>query len=301
MHRQSTSECDARRRRRSTAFVDIRLLGGFDVRVEGAATPAAGWSRRSAAAVVKLLALTPGHVLHREQLMDLLWPDESPEQCAPRLHKAAHFARRAAGRQDAVVLKDDLVRLFPDAEISVDAVRFEEFAREAVSRDDVVVARTALAWYGGELLPQDRYEEWASDRRELLHLRRLDVLRVAEEWRDVAELDPTHEPAHLELIRRHVADGDSSFAVQQYEHLERVLDRENGFGSDALVGRHGFGRLIDRSPRSDATSSARIDRLVGELASLAGRRSEVLAELARLGASPGRVAAANVGDRRGVA
>ena len=184
--------------------VHVTVLGGFRVTVDGVPTSARGWSRRSAAALVKVLALAPGHHLHREQVMDLLWPDESPTQAAPRLHKAAHFARRAAGRHDAVVLRDDLVWLFPDAKVTVDAIRFEELARAAVGSGDPDAAREALAWYGGELLPGDRYEDWAADRRELLHLRRLDVLRVAGEWRELVEFEPTDEGAHTELMRRHL-------------------------------------------------------------------------------------------------
>ena len=45
--------------------------------------------------------------------------------------------------------------------MTVDAVRFEELARRALAAGDAATAREALALYGGELLPADRYEEWA--------------------------------------------------------------------------------------------------------------------------------------------
>jgi len=51
-------------------LVDLRLLGGFEVRVDGRLVPPAEWRRRNAAAIVKVLALTPGHRLHRERLLD---------------------------------------------------------------------------------------------------------------------------------------------------------------------------------------------------------------------------------------
>ena len=70
--------------------VDISLLGGFAVVVDGRAVAADVWTRRSAATLVKVLALRPGRQLPREQLVDLLWPDLLLEQAAPRLHKAAH-------------------------------------------------------------------------------------------------------------------------------------------------------------------------------------------------------------------
>jgi DNA-binding SARP family transcriptional activator len=204
------------------ASITIRLLGGFGVAADGIPTPDRAWTRRSAAALVKVLALAPGHCLHREQVMDLLWPDESPARTAPRLHKAAHFARQCAGRQDAVVLQGDLVWLFPDAELTVDAIRFEQLARVALREADPVAAREALTWYRGELLPGDLYEDWASDRREMLRLRRLDLLRVAGEWRELAELEPTDHEAHVELVRRHLAAGAGAAALHEHEYLERA-------------------------------------------------------------------------------
>jgi len=262
--------------------VEVRVLGGFAVIVDGVPTPARSWARRSAAALVKILALAPGHHLHREQVLDLLWPDDDPARSLPRLHKAAHFARRAAGRDDAVVLRDDLVWLFPDATIVVDAVEFERLARSAVQDDDPAAAAQALAWYRGELLPGDRYEEWAVDRRELLALRRLDVLRVAGQWRELVELDPTDEDAHLQLMQHHVAGGHAAAAIREYEHLTRVLERELG-----VEPRDDVRRAWEEASRAAARDAgprlapAGPDDLLAELAALVGRQAALLAALAR--------------------
>jgi len=75
--------------------VGITLLGGFAVTVGGMPVDPTEWRRRQAAALVKILALSPRRTLHREQLIDLLWPELTVEDAAPRLHKAAHYARRA--------------------------------------------------------------------------------------------------------------------------------------------------------------------------------------------------------------
>jgi len=259
------------------AAVHITLLGEFGVRVDGVLTPGPGWARKGAANLVKVLALARGHQLHREQALDLLWPDESPYESSPRLHKAAHFARRAAGRHDTVVVRGDVVRLFPDAQLTVDVDCFEELARRAVSAEDAGTAREALGWYGGELLPADRYDDWAADRRELLHLRHLDVLRVAGEWRELTELDPTNEEAHTHLMRRHLDAGNGAAAVRQYDHLERVLQRELGVqpGDRARATAREAVRPLRRPTRAGA--------LLAELAQLIDRRGAVLAELATMG------------------
>ena len=67
---------------------EIDLLGGFAVRVDGRPIPATEWRRRQAASLVKLLALAPRRTLHREQVIDALWPgaviDEPARGCIMR-------------------------------------------------------------------------------------------------------------------------------------------------------------------------------------------------------------------------
>jgi DNA-binding SARP family transcriptional activator len=65
--------------------VEIRLLGGFAVLVDGREVAAEGWRRR---------------------------------------HAAAHFARQTLGVPDAVVLRNDAVALFPDSVIVDDVSQF---------------------------------------------------------------------------------------------------------------------------------------------------------------------------------
>lgn len=52
------------------------------------------WHLRKAAALLKLVALSFGHRLHREQLMDLLWPDSDRKAASNSLRRTLHTARR---------------------------------------------------------------------------------------------------------------------------------------------------------------------------------------------------------------
>src|SRR5260370_32909580 len=55
-------------------LLHLRLLGGFRVEHADVKRPVCGWQRRSAKTLTKLLATCPGHALHREPIIDILWP-----------------------------------------------------------------------------------------------------------------------------------------------------------------------------------------------------------------------------------
>src|SRR5687768_10854754 len=73
----------------------VRMLGGFSVSVGSRVLEENAWRLKNAAALVKLLALAPGHRLHREQVMDLLWPNSDRNAASNSLRRVLHSARRA--------------------------------------------------------------------------------------------------------------------------------------------------------------------------------------------------------------
>jgi predicted ATPase len=143
--------------------VSVSLLGGFAATIDGASVPASAWRLKKARELVKLLALAPGHRLHREQAMDVLWRDRDPAAAANNLHQALHVARRALDAS-AIELRDEV--LFLAAEVDVE--RFELAATNARHAETPAAYRAALSLYGGELLPENRYDDWAETRREEL-------------------------------------------------------------------------------------------------------------------------------------
>lgn len=225
----------------------VRLLGGFDVEVGGERVDPARWRLRKARTVVKLLCLERGQRLHREFLLHLLWPSLSPAAASNNLHQALHVARRALaaeGTDGLLELRDHLVVLRADGLVEVDADRFRTMAAAALESEDLVALREADAAYLGELLPEDRFEPWASAPRDELHALHRDVLvglgqrlRVegllaeAEAALERAlERDPLHESA-LRLLLRVLADsGRRSAALMRFERARN--DMRSAYGSD---------------------------------------------------------------------
>jgi DNA-binding SARP family transcriptional activator/tetratricopeptide (TPR) repeat protein len=244
--------------------VEIRLLGGFEVLLDGVAVPPSAWPRPQAATLVKVLAVTPGRHLHREQLIDRLWPDLTVSEAAPRLHKLAHYARRAlGGDRSAVVLRGETVSLFPDIDVVVDAATFSHAADEALAAGTPTAASAAADTYGGPLLPDDRYQPWTEDLREHLRMRHRELLRVAGRWNDMLADDPADEDAHVGLMTRYLEAGDQRAALRQFERMDAALRRELGVapGRQALALRD---RVLADVP---GYSTASVGALVG-------RRSE---------------------------
>ncbi len=219
----------------SSPTVRISMLGGFSVAIDGVPVDDAEWRRRQAAALVKVLALEPSRSLHRERLVDALWPNIDLETAAPRLHKAAHFARRALGDPGALVLGGDTVSLFPGVEVEVDTQVFESRVTAALAAREAGAAGAAADLYAGELLPGDPYEPWAEQPRERLRRLYLDALRLAERWRDLAVAEPADEEAHV-LLAESLADaGDPRAALRELERLELALSHELGVAPSATV------------------------------------------------------------------
>lgn len=79
----------------------IRLLGRFAIETDNRSIDESAFARKQAASLVKILAMAPGRRLHREQVIDVLWPEATIDEAAPRLHKAASYARTAIGDKQA--------------------------------------------------------------------------------------------------------------------------------------------------------------------------------------------------------
>ena len=215
------------------AGCEVALLGGFRVVVDGRPVPDAAWKRSRAAALVKILALAGERRAHREQVVDLLWPDLPSSAAAANLRKAIHYARAALGDARAVAQDGDLLVLMPDAAVVVDAARFESLARTALAGSASV--DEALGRYTGDLLPGDLYAAWADDARDRLRGLYRQLLKRAQRWDELLAADPDDEDAHRALMQRALDEGDRATVIRQFQRLRQRLRADLGVGPGAAT------------------------------------------------------------------
>jgi DNA-binding SARP family transcriptional activator len=214
---------------------EVRVLGGFSVTVDDRPVSVDAWRSRRAADLVKLLALQSNHRLHREQVMEALWPDLSPEAAAANLRKAVHYARRAMGTEEAIATGSGMLELWPHGALDVDFDRFLRDSDEALSSESRDACAFLVEKYPGELLPADRYEAWAEDARAKAQARFVAVLKGAGEWDRVLSIDPTDEQAHRALMQHYLVAGNRREAIRQFERLRDALREHIGVGPDPLT------------------------------------------------------------------
>jgi predicted ATPase/DNA-binding SARP family transcriptional activator/DNA-binding CsgD family transcriptional regulator/Tfp pilus assembly protein PilF len=223
----------------------VWLLGDFRVSIGARTIADREWRLRKAASLVKVLALAPGHRLHREQVMDLLWPHLSKEAAANNLRQVLHGARRIIDPTNGsryLTSDGESLVMCPGGELWVDADAFEVAATTARRAQEPSAHRAAIDLYAGDLLPEDRYEAWTEDRREelrQLYLALLVGLAKLHEERDeygpafdalrkATTEDPLLEEAHAGLMRLLALSGKPEQALAQYERLRSVLSRTLG-------------------------------------------------------------------------
>src|SRR5437660_7532853 len=167
----------------TTSSVEIHLMGHFRVVVDGQVVDERRFTRRKPKLLIKLLALQPNHQLHREQAMELLWPDSDPESANNNLYKAIHMVRHAlepalksAADSHFILTHGHQILLRAPQRLWIDVEAFEQALAIAIKDQDIAVFEWALAFYDSDLLAEDPYEDWAATKREQLRGRYQDLL-----------------------------------------------------------------------------------------------------------------------------
>jgi adenylate cyclase len=229
--------------------LNINLLGSFRIAVDGVTVDERRWQRRKAKTLLLILALQQGRQIQREQVAEMLSPEQDPSTSLNNLNKLIYAARRALepdlkrGADSRFILTQGQQVILANAfGIRVDVDDFERKAAEAIRENQVRIFEEALALYKNDLLVEVLYEDWLVLKREKLRLlrnqliSRLAALYERQERFDLSILhlnsllvtDEVNEETHRRLMRLYAITDHKSLAIEQYKlcvaSLRAVLD-----------------------------------------------------------------------------
>jgi DNA-binding SARP family transcriptional activator len=225
----------------------IQMLGGFAISVGPHPIDESAWHLRKTRSLLKFLALAPQRRVHREQIMDVLWPEQDADAAANNLHKTMYMARRILepglprnGNSSYLQLRRDFVALTLPAGSWIDVDAFQLAAQAARLQHEALAYEEALRLYTGDLLPEDRSEDWVFGPREDLRAlycalwielaglqEQRDALNAAiHALRQAVAADPVYEEAHLQLMRLLVRSGQRHLALRRYQRLREALRKD---------------------------------------------------------------------------
>jgi DNA-binding SARP family transcriptional activator len=285
--------------------IELKLLGGFEVRVQGRLIAASAWNHRHPRQLLQMLALQPRQRLDRERALVALWPDSGEKAAANRLHHTLHLLRAtfaAAGVDKAepvLELQAGAIGLGSAHTFELDLCAFRRCiaeARGSASPSQAQVwLRRALSLHGGELLAGQAHDDWlAPGRDECRNELQWLLERLAAQERQAGDTDaalllyqrliehePANELAHRALMELYDDGGHPERALQQYDacrhRLARDLDVEPSPATQGL-----FEGILARTKRRPAPAAVRDEPALCYLASpqalpLFGREQELAA------------------------
>ncbi len=216
----------------------VRCFGGFDLVVDGIPVDLSPLRPR-ARALLRLLALTPDRDVHREYLVDSLWPGVDLTIGTRRLQVAVSSIRQllehvGLSGPEVLARQGDAYRFALPAGSTIDVRTFEQGLRDAAgfaSRGDTAMSATArqaaLALYVGDVLPEDGPADYVVADRERLRLAAAAAAAALAQdsstlgnprqalaaARLSVQLDRYQDLAWELLVELHEASGDSSAAA----------------------------------------------------------------------------------------
>jgi DNA-binding SARP family transcriptional activator len=181
--------------------------------------------------------------VHREQLIDALWPDETGGNLGNRLAVAASTIRAVLDPDkehpsDRFLSGNAETLRLGTEHMWIDVVEFFRLVESGSSGDHTALEQ-AVDLYRGDFLEEDRYEDWAQPLREAARAAYVAVLRkradvegersvdegIAAQLR-ILEVDPWDEAAHLAIVsalRSAGRHGEAQRAYHRYEARMREL------------------------------------------------------------------------------
>ncbi len=234
----------------------VQTLGGFRVWRHQDEVPTTAWGREKAIHLFQFFITMRRQYVHKEQIMDRLWPDLDLEKGDRDFKVALNSINKALEperepRSDPRFVKRyglaygiDFEFVWLDTEVMeqlISAANHVMLDPQGDVNFAIACYDAAVKLYHGDYLPERRYEDWTSAERERLQLLALNTMTTLADLlltrtplesirlaQRVLAIDPVWEDAYRVLMRAFVAQQNRPLALRTYERCMAVLDEEFG-------------------------------------------------------------------------
>ncbi|MCB0063738.1 MAG: bacterial transcriptional activator domain-containing protein [Caldilineaceae bacterium] len=237
----------------------VQTLGGFRVWRQDEEVPTTAWGREKAIHLFQFFITMRRQYVHKEQIMDRLWPDLDLDKgdrdfkvALNSINKALEPEREPRSeprfvKRYGLAYGIDFEFVWVDTEVMEQLIAagnhamLNEHDKESTAEFAIACYDTAVKLYYGDYLPERRYEDWTSAERERLQLLGLNTMTTLADLlltrnplesirltQRVLAIDPVWEDAYRVLMRAFVVQQNRPMALRSYERCVAVLDEEFG-------------------------------------------------------------------------
>ncbi len=228
----------------------VYTFGRFGLSVAGCSLAVDRWHRKQALTLLKYLIAHGAGGVHRERLIELLWPEIEESRGRERLKVTVYYLRKQLSTAGMDV---DVVKTLGEtyglncAAVWVDSEAFEALvgqgrtlASKQQSEDAIHCFEGAQRLYRGDYLEEDLYSDWCDEDRERLRELYLEMLShlaecyaangdhasAAQTCHTALVREPCREGFHRRLMNHLVALDRADQALAQFDRCCRILARE---------------------------------------------------------------------------
>ena len=238
--------------KRDSVF-EIHFFGKMEVVINN--TLIEYWKYKPAEHLFQLLVLNKNRRMHREEVMDKLWPDQSLDKASANFYNTLSRLRGVLEPERTKYSKFSVVHFerencwFEMKEGDwFDVDEFLEHYRigKTKEREDIKASLNAYhkagKYYRGDLLSEEKYLDWVDEERRHLRTIYIEILfkiaqvsiqdnaydQAIEQYKQVLKFDPCNEMAHCQLILCYLKISNRQAALSQYQICENSLKQQLG-------------------------------------------------------------------------
>lgn len=220
------------------AALHLRVLGGFEARVDGQQVLGTGYAKLRA--LLARLALAGGRPLRRDVLADLLWPGMPAAVARQNLRRALFNLKSSLGRAAGLLnaARDEVA--MDTAQMWLDVDQFTNAGDDGLEQLEGRAKLYLGPFLAGLQTDTPGFDDWVAATRESLHCQAVSLVErlaahfeaggqhaAAMAWgRQQLELEPWLESGYRRLMRLHARAGEPAAAQAHYQACRAILERE---------------------------------------------------------------------------